>query len=72
MLLPRSFYTHTDTVAIARELLGKYLITQFEGQVTSGIIVETEAYEGFGDKASHAFGNRRTARTEVMYSNLNP
>jgi DNA-3-methyladenine glycosylase len=66
-IIPRSFYTRTDVVLIARELLGKYLVTRFDGQVTSGIIVETEAYEGITDRASHAFGNRRTARTEIMY-----
>jgi DNA-3-methyladenine glycosylase len=66
-LLPRNFYTRPDVIRIARELLGKYLVTRFEGKLTSGIIVETEAYEGATDKASHAYGNRRTARTEIMY-----
>jgi len=54
-------------VQIAKELLGKVLVTRFDGLTTSGIIVETEAYAGAGDKASHAYGGRRTARTETMY-----
>lgn len=63
-----SFYNRTDVLAIARELLGKVLITQFNGVTTTGRIVETEAYAGVQDKASHAYGGRRTARTEVMFS----
>jgi DNA-3-methyladenine glycosylase len=66
-LLPLDFYTRTDVVQIARDLLGKVLVTHFEGQYTSGIITETEAYRAPEDRASHAYGNRRTARTEVMF-----
>ncbi|HYD20871.1 MAG TPA: DNA-3-methyladenine glycosylase [Flavipsychrobacter sp.] len=69
MLLPESFYIRKDVVKIAKELLGKVLVTNFDGITTSGIIVETEAYAGAGDKASHASGGRRTARTEIMYAN---
>lgn len=68
MIISRSFYRREDVVIIAQELLGKMLFSQFEGALTVGIIVETEAYAGVTDRASHAFGNRRTARTEVMYS----
>jgi len=67
MILPVSFYTRKDVVHIAKELLGKVLVTEFDGTYTSGMIVETEAYAGAADKASHAFGNKRTKRTEVMY-----
>jgi len=67
MLLNRSFYLRENVVAIARELLGKYIVTTFDGVLTSGMITETEAYAGISDKASHAFGGRSTARTEVMY-----
>lgn len=67
MILPGSFYTRKDVVRIAKDLLGKVLVTEFEGQHTAGMIVETEAYAGASDKASHAFGNRRTRRTEIMY-----
>ncbi len=66
-MLPETFYRRTDVVQIARELLGKVLVTKFEGMVTSGTIVETEAYAGVLDKASHAYGGRRTNRTEIMY-----
>ena len=67
MVLSRDFYIRPDVVQIARDLLGKHLCTRIDGQFTSGIISETEAYAGITDRASHAFGNRRTARTEVMY-----
>jgi len=65
--LDGSFYNRSDVLAIARELIGKVLITHFNGEYTSGRIVETEAYAGITDKASHAWNNRRTDRTEVMF-----
>lgn len=65
-LLPE-FYQQENTRKIARQLLGKFLCTHFNGQLTSGMITETEAYEGAGDRASHAWGNRLTNRTRVMY-----
>jgi len=68
MILTESFYRRENVVQIAKELLGKLLVTNFDGERTSGIIVETEAYAGVSDKASHAFGARRTKRTEVMYA----
>jgi DNA-3-methyladenine glycosylase len=68
MKLNPSFYTRPDVVQVARDLIGKTLFTHFDGGITGGIIIETEAYEGVTDRASHAFGNRRTARTEVMYA----
>lgn len=67
MILPDSFYTRTEIVAISRELLGKILLTEINGVRTSGIIVETEAYAGPEDRACHAFGLRRTRRTAPMY-----
>jgi DNA-3-methyladenine glycosylase len=57
-----------NVVAVAKALLGKVLVTQTGGVTTSGIITETEAYAGVTDKASHAWGGRRTARTAVMYA----
>ena len=68
MILDESFYVRKDVVRIAKELLCKVLVTEFDGIRTSGMIVETEAYAGASDKGSHAFGNRRTNRTETMYS----
>ncbi len=66
--LPIEFYDRKDVVQIAQDLLGKILITNFDGVITSGKIVETEAYIGFTDKASHSFGGKRTARNEYMYA----
>jgi len=65
--LDRAFYEREDTIAIARELLGKLIVTRFNGMETTGRIVETEAYCGITDRASHAYNNRRTARTEIMF-----
>src|SRR5678809_904942 len=61
------FYDRKNVVKIAKELLGKILVTNWKGVVTSGRIVECEAYAGIIDKASHASGGRRTARNEIMY-----
>lgn len=66
--LPREFYTRANVLTIARELLGKLLVVPAsDGTRVSGMIVETEAYCGPADKASHAYGGRRTKRTETMY-----
>ena len=65
--LDAGFYNRPDVVKIAKELIGKILVTHFERVITSGRIVETEAYAGAIDKASHAFGGRRTNRTEVIF-----
>lgn len=67
MKLSRDFYLRDDVVAISNELLGKVLCTQIDGDLTKIIITETEAYAGVNDKASHAYGNRRTRRTEPMF-----
>jgi DNA-3-methyladenine glycosylase len=66
--LPADFYERSDVVFIAKELIGKILVSTFGGYLTAGRIVETEAYNGIYDKASHAYGNRRTNRTEIMYA----
>ena len=66
--LQPAFYQQTDVAAIARQLLGKILVTQTAGVRTAGIIVETEAYAGITDRASHAWNNRRTKRTEIIYA----
>lgn len=65
--LPPDFYLRDDVVAIAKELLGKKLCTNFNGGFTSGIIVETEAYRAPEDPASHAFQNRLTPRTKAFF-----
>jgi len=54
-------------LTVAKELLGKLLVHETSKGVTIGKIVETEAYKGPEDKASHAYGNLRTERTEVQF-----
>lgn len=68
-LLPLSFYARPDVTHVSRDLLGKRLCTLIDGHFTSGIITETEAYCGRGDKACHANNGKRTPRTEVMFGN---
>lgn len=65
--LEEDFYGRRSVVTVARDLLGKVLVTEFDGMRTSGRIVEVEAYNGIADRASHAWSGRRTARTEVMF-----
>lgn len=67
-ILPRDFYVEEDVLNLSQKLLGKYLFTQVDQQITAGMIVETEAYYGIQDKACHAYNSRRTERTEVMYA----
>lgn len=66
--LPREFYTRSNVLTVARDLLGKLLVVPAaDGRRVSGMIVEVEAYRGPEDRASHAYGGRRTRRTETMY-----
>ena len=65
--LNKEFYERSNVLLISRELLGKVLCTNYNGKLTSGIIVETEAYAGVIDKASHAYNNKKTNRTKIMY-----
>src|ERR1700712_3535719 len=67
MKLPQSFYLNADVVHISKSLLGKYLFTCIDGVATGGYIVETEAYNGVIDRASHAYGNKLTPRTKTMF-----
>lgn len=64
-----SFYERRNVVEIAKDLLGKIIVANFGDILTSGRIVETEAYIGITDKASHSFNGRRTSRNEHMYGN---
>ena len=66
--LPIEFYEQENVVQIAHDLIGKIITTNIEGIITSARIVETEAYVGISDKASHAFAGRRTLRNEHMYA----
>lgn len=65
--LSLAFYEREDVILVAKELLGKVLVTQKGKEYTSGIIIETEAYTGENDKAAHVYGGKRTKRTETMY-----
>ena len=66
--LSREFYTRGNVLTVARDLLGKLLVVPAaDGQRVSGMIAEVEAYRGPEDRASHAYGGRRTRRTETMY-----
>ncbi|NGX50226.1 MAG: putative 3-methyladenine DNA glycosylase [Chlamydiae bacterium] len=64
---PLKFYRGGEILQIGRELLGKYLFTCIDGELTGGMIIETESYKGPEDKASHAYGNRKTKRTSVLF-----
>ncbi len=66
--LPISFYRQKNVCTIAKALIGKVLATSFQGIDTAGRIVETEAYNGIIDRASHSWNGRRTSRTEIMYA----
>ncbi len=63
--LPKKFFERT-TVTVARDLLGKYLCRRYRGKVIRAIITETEAYDGFKDKASHAHRGK-TERNKIMF-----
>src|SRR6478735_1725843 len=65
--LPLSFYRRDDVVQVAKDLLGKFLFTHIDDELTGGMIVETEAYKGPEDRGSHAYMGRRTERNEIMY-----
>lgn len=67
-ILPNGFYQRSNVLEVAKDLLGKVLCTEIEGELCKGKIVEVEAYSGTNDKACHANNGRRTARTEVMYA----
>ncbi len=64
--LDRKFYNR-DSIIVAKELLGKILVHEVDGQKIAAKIVEVEAYMGVEDKAAHSYGGRRTPRVEVMY-----
>lgn len=66
--LPPDFYLQKNVCKLAKSLIGKVLVSHFDGLLTAARIVETEAYNGITDKASHAWNGRRTHRTETMYA----
>lgn len=66
MKLNRNFYNR-NTIDVAKDLLGKVLIHKNKEKITSGRIVEDEAYLGFKDKAAHSYGGKKTERVKIMY-----
>jgi len=66
MRLKRDFFTK-PTPQVAQKLLGKYLVRIDQGKRISGLIVETEAYLGPQDKASHAYSGKKTKRNKAEY-----
>jgi len=67
-LINADYYQNEDVVFLAKDLLGKVIVTNINKCATSAEIVETEAYNGIFDKACHAYNSRKTKRTIVMYS----
>ena len=65
--LQTEFYIRDRVVDVARDLLGKVLCSCINDRLTKAVITETEAYAGVEDRASHAYGGRRTPRTEPLY-----
>ena len=63
--LTRDFYNR-DTLAVARDMLGCWLVREYNGEQMAARIVETEAYCGAEDSACHAH-RRRSSRTEAMF-----
>lgn len=68
MKLTKKYYQNEDVVFLAKDLLGKLLITEINGIKTGGIITETEAYSEI-EKGCHAFNKRKTERTKIMFEN---
>lgn len=66
-ILPITYFLNPNVCDLAQDLIGKVIVTNFDDQLTSGIITETEAYCGLTDKACHAYPNKKTNRTEVFY-----
>lgn len=66
-MLPQTFFDG-DTVAVARAMVGKYLIRRYRGITLAARITETEAYVGRMDRACHAYGYKRTPRTATLFA----
>jgi DNA-3-methyladenine glycosylase len=64
--LDRKFYA-MPALDLSKDLLGKYIVRKINGKELAGKIIETEAYVGTKDKASHAFGRKITERNKVEY-----
>ena len=67
MKVPEIFYLSNDVASLSKQVLGMHLYTHIGGEITGGRIVETEAYCGAIDRGSHAFQNKNTARTRILF-----
>jgi len=67
LIVVKDFYLRNDVVQVAQDLLGMILYTRIDGILTAGKIVETEAYKGSRDRASHAYPNKMTKRNSIMF-----
>ena len=66
-ILPLSFYQRSDVLTIARELLGKHVCTRLAGELTTGRIVETEAYRHEGDPSITLHLQRKRTQAQALY-----
>lgn len=64
--LSKEFYKQ-DAITLSKEILGKILVRDIDGEKVLCMIVETEAYVGPEDKGCHAYGNKKTERTKTMF-----
>jgi DNA-3-methyladenine glycosylase len=64
--LSREFFVR-ETETVAKEILGKYLVRKTKQGNMVGKIIEVEAYLGTSDKACHAYNNKKTEKTKIMY-----
>ena len=67
--ISKNYFQSNDVLKLAQNILGMAICTNFNRKLTSGIIIETEAYKGINDKASHAYGNKKTTKNNSMYLN---
>ena len=57
----------TDTITLAKNLIGKYIVTNINGKIVKEQITETEAYLGINDSACHSYNGKKTNKTEPMW-----
>jgi len=57
----------TDTISLAQNLIGKWILTNINGEEKLAQITKTEAYLGINDSACHSYNNKKTPRTKVMW-----
>ena len=65
-ILKQTFFNDKNAAKIAKNLLGKFLVRRYRGKIIAYVITEVEVYNGFKDKASHAYRGK-TERNKVMF-----